>query len=333
MESPEATVGRSILGRTDVNRYQTISLVILGLGLLTLPVWGSSLVFVATYASLWAVFAVGWDLISGHSGYISFGHSLLSGSAAYATALLIRNVNPEMSLAITIPLSILAAVGAGLVFGLPSLRLEGPYFSLVTFVSVLVTLRFVDIFSEYTNGELGIQSIPVFTYDTTVFYYINLGLVFVVATFAIVISRSNVGRVLIAIREREHTVQEAGINTAKFKLWAFTLSAIVMSVGGVFLAHFYGNVSPANSLALENSVLMIAIATVGGMGTILGPVLAAYVLIVIRDIGLRYWTPFGDDMRFIMFWVIILVFIVTSPDGVLKRIWEWLGRLGGGGED
>lgn len=314
-------------GSVTKTRIAVIGLILLGL--VTLPVWGSSYVYVMGYASIWAIFAMGWDIISGHTGYISFGHSLLSGGAAYTTALIFFNIDPNMSMLVTFPVSIIAAVLIGWAFALPSLRLRGPYFSLVTFVGALIGVKLVTIFSGYTNGELGIQAVPVFTYNTTLLYYITLSLMIIIAIVLTTISRSYVGRILIGIRENESGVEEAGINTTKFKLWAFTVSAIVMGIGGATLAHFYGNVAPANSLAVHNSILMIGMAAVGGMGTILAPAGGAYLLIVLRDIVFRSIIPLGPNERFLALWVFIIVLLVAVPEGIFKQLWNKIPDLSG----
>ena len=313
----------------SLNVYQLGVLVVAILGAITVPFWAGGATYVLATASLWAVFAMGWDIISGHTGYISFGHSLLSGSAAYTTALLVYNVDPHLPILVTFPLSVLVAVIVGLIFALPSLRLKGPYFSLVTFVSVLIALKLVNIFSTYTNGELGIQSIPTLTYDNTLLYYETLALAFVVAGVLLYVSRSNVGRILLAIRESEETVEAAGLDTTKFKLWAFTLSSITMGIGGAMLAHFYGTVSPSNALVNSNSIEMIAMAAVGGMGTILGPMCGAYLLVFLRDSVFQNVFDLGPSARFVALWAVVLVLFVVTPDGIFVRGWRYLGSLGG----
>lgn len=180
------------------------------LALLTAPFWSAmlpshlALMQALTIACIWAIFAMGWDIQSGYTGYISFGHSVLSGAAGYTTAMLIYNVDPNMSLWITIPLSIIVTVLIGLVIALPSLRLRGPYFSLITFAAVLVFYRMLRPLSEYTGGETGISR-NIYTYgsDTTILgfelfyyevrYYIALVPMLLVALGLLYISRSNNG--------------------------------------------------------------------------------------------------------------------------------------------
>ncbi|WP_299266444.1 branched-chain amino acid ABC transporter permease [Halorientalis sp.] len=312
---------------TRVNLYQGGVLAVLLVSLVTVPVWAPPWAYLFALANIWAIFAASWDIISGHTNYISFGHSFISGAAAYTTALLTFNVNPDMAIYITFPLSVIVAVVAALVFALPSLRLSGPYFSLLTFVSVLVATKAVFIFSTYTNGEMGISTVSVLTFDTTMLFYYTLVPAVIITGALLYISRSNVGKVLKAIGQNEAAVEAAGLDTTRFKLWGFVYSAIPMGIGGALLAHFYGNVEPIAFLIVDRSIEIIAIAAVGGMGTILGPAGAAYLFLFLRDEVFKAFL--GPNARWVAIWSVVLVLLVLSPQGVLKRLWTFLGNLGG----
>ena len=325
-ESSESVLGR--LFNAEMNTYQ-LALVVVGfVGLVTVPFWSPGWTYVFAFANIWVIFAVSWDIISGHTNYISFGHSFLSGLAAYTTALLTFNVDPNMSMLITFPVSVVVAVVAGLAFALPSLRLSGPYFSLLTFVSVLIATKAVYIFSGYTNGEMGISTVSVLTFDNTEMFYLTLAPALLIAGVLLYISRSNVGLVLKAIGQNEPAVEAAGLDTMKFKLWGFVYSAVPMGIGGALLAHFFGNVEPIAFLIVDRSIEMIAIAAVGGMGTILGPVGGAYLLIFLRDELFRAFL--GPNARWVAVWSVVLILLVTSPQGIFTRLWNRLGRIGEG---
>jgi branched-chain amino acid transport system permease protein len=323
-ESSENVLGRVF--NAEMNSYQMAVLAVGFVGLVTVPLWSPGWTYVFAFANIWVIFAVSWDIISGHTNYISFGHSFLSGLAAYTTALLTFNIDPNMSMLITFPVSVVVAVIAGLLFALPSLRLSGPYFSLLTFVSVLIATKAVYIFSEYTNGEMGISTVSVLTFDNTEMFYYTLVPALLIAGVLLYISRSNVGLVLKAIGQNEPAVEAAGLDTTKFKLWGFVYSAIPMGIGGALLAHFFGNVEPIAFLIVDRSIEMIAIAAVGGMGTILGPVGGAYLLIFLRDELFR--TFLDPNARWVALWSVVLILLVTSPEGLFTRLWRALGRLG-----
>jgi len=320
----------NVLSRTfdvEPNRYQLALLAVGFVGLVTVPFWAPGFTYVFAFANIWVIFAVSWDIISGHTNYISFGHSFISGLAAYTTALLTFNVDPNMAIYITFPVSVVVAVLAGMAFALPSLRLSGPYFSLLTFVSVLIATKAVFIFSEFTNGEMGISSVSVLTFDNTVMFYYTLVPALVIAGLLLYVSRSNVGLVLKAIGQNERAVEAAGLDTTRFKLYGFLYSAVPMGIGGALLAHFFGNVEPIAFLIVDRSIEMIAIAAVGGMGTILGPVGGAYLLIFLRDQLFKAFL--GPNARWVALWAVVLILLVTSPQGIFTRLWEKLGDLGG----
>lgn len=330
-DTTPGSIVETLYGDVDANRYQLGFLVAAFVGLLTVPFWGTQFVYVLAFANIWVIFAASWDIISGHTGYISFGHSFISGLAAYTTALLIFNVDQNMTIYVTFPLSVLVALLAGLFFALPSLRLRGPYFSLLTFVSVLIAFKMVYVFSAYTNGEMGIGGISVLSYNNTELYYLTLIPALLIVAVLLFVSRSNVGTVLLAIRENEPAVSAAGLDTTKFKLWGFVLSAIPMGIGGAMLAHFYGNVEPIGVLIVDRSIEMIAMAAVGGMGTILGPFGGAYLLVFLRDSLFRIFL--GPNARWVALWLTVLILLVYAPEGIFRRLWRFLGDLGGAGDE
>ena len=314
----------------EMNGLQFVLIVGSLIAMLTVPFWGTfGLVRAMTLASIWAIFAMSWDIQSGYTGYISFGHSVLSGAAAYTTAMLIHNVNPEMSMAVTIPVSILASLIVGLLIALPSLRLSGPYFSLITFVAVLIFYRLIPSFSQYTGGETGIQAVDVFTYDPLARYYYMLIPMLVVAVGLTFIARSNIGLILMSIRENEDAVNAAGINATKFKVFSFALSSIPMGIGGVMLVHFYGGVDPTTFIVVDRSIEMIAMAVLGGMSSILGPLGGAFFLIVLRDFILTDIAGLSSPARWTIFWALVLAVLVFARDGLFRKLWHGLERIGG----
>ncbi|QLK25860.1 branched-chain amino acid ABC transporter permease [Natrinema zhouii] len=330
---PGANLFNRFLGTAfgEVTGLQLGALVTALVALGTVPMWAPFLIgnYMRTFtiACIWAIFAMGWDIQSGYTGYISFGHSVLSAAAGYTTALLAVNVGPELSFWITIPVSILAALLLGLLIGLPSLRLSGPYFSLVTFVSVLLFYRLTFGFSGVLGGENGFQAVEVFTWNFTERYYLMLVPMLLIAVVLTYVARSNIGMILVAIRENEHAVSAAGLNPTKFKLWSFTLSSITMGIGGVLLAHFGGNVDPATFVVVDRSIEMIAMAVIGGMSSILGPIGGAFLFVLLRDEILRLW--FGHSTRWIVLWLLVLLVLVFARDGLFRWIWHALGSVRG----
>ena len=299
------------------------------IALLTAGLWAplvsGSLLRTMALASIWGIFAMSWDIQSGYTGYISFGHSVLSAAAAYTTALLLVHVNPELSFWITAPLSVLAALVLGLLIALPTLRLEGPYFSLITFVAVLLFYRLTTAYSEL-GGIPGFSAPDVFTWDPTMRYYYMLVPMLLIALVLTFLARSNLGMILVAIRENESAVSAAGIDPTKFKVWSFVLSSVPMGIGGVLLVGFTGNVDPYTFVIVDNSIEMIAMAVLGGMSSILGPLGGAFLFEFLYHEVLH---GFSTPVRYLFLWTLVLLILVFARDGLFRKIWHRLGAVRG----
>jgi len=281
-------------------------------------------------ACIWAIFAMGWDIQSGFTGYISFGHSVLSGTAAYTVALLLVHVDSSMTYAMMTPIAVFAAMVVGLLIALPSLRLEGPYFSLITFIAVLLAYRLTIAYSGLLGGATGFQNADflVSPADPFMRYYVMLIPMLLIALGLTILARSNLGLVLTAIRENEPAVSAAGINPTKFKLWSFVISSIPMGIGGVLLVGFSPNVNPDTFLVVNNSIEMIAIAVVGGMASILGPMGGAFLFQLVNHTILG---EFFDSaaLRLMFLFVVVVLVLVLARDGLFRMIWHRLGAVRG----
>ncbi len=312
-----------------------------GIGLILLgPFWGDPRALAV--GCIWAIFAMAWDIQSGYTGYISFGHSALSGIAGYTVGMLgfnLEAVNQFVYLGenapvvrIALPLAILAALVLGLAIALISLRLRGPYFSLVTLVTVLLFMRLIRAFSEYTNGENGIAGFrfglaPFHLGDPVVRYYWMAIPMLIVAAILVVISRSNVGLILTGIRENEAAVSAAGISPTKFKIASFVISSIPMGLAGAMLAYFQGSVSQQSHVMVDNSIEMIAMAVIGGMASILGPMFGAISLVYVEETVIH--AMLSPGLRGLALWSLILLIFLVARDGVFRRIWHGLGAVRG----
>lgn len=292
------------------------------------PLLGGGLLRTLALASIWAIFAMSWDIQSGYTGYISFGHSVLSGAAGYTTALLIVHVDPGLSIWVTGSVSVLAALVIGLLVALPTLRLEGPYFSLITFVAVLLFYRLTTAFSSL-GGIPGFGQPDVFTWDPVMRYYYMAIPMLLIALGLTFMARSNLGMILVAIRENESAVSAAGINPTKFKVWSFALSSIPMGIGGVLLVGFTGNVDPDTFVIVDNSIEMIAMAVIGGMSSILGPLGGAFLFEFLNH---QLFHGYSTPVRYLFLWGLVLLVLVFARDGLFRMIWHRLGAVGGESE-
>ncbi len=288
-----------------------------------------------TFATYFAIFVLGWDMLCGYTGQVSFGHSFFVGSAGYTSALL--SLYFHWPIWITIPLGVLASLALGLLISVPALRLRGPYFSLVTLIMPLIAIKFVLIFSSITGGELGKSPIPP-TFPATwsfdlykkAHYFLALGLMASVAVVLIWITNSRIGKILEGIRDNEEAVEAAGINTAKYKILAFGISSFVVGLGGAFYVHYWETVLPQSALSPTLSTEMIVASVLGGMGTIIGPLFGAYAVRLGQE-GLRQLADFEffdkqkhleflKDWSLFIFLALLIVILFAARQGLLPAL-------------
>ncbi len=289
------------------------------------PSW----IITLTRANFFAVFAMSWDILSGYTGQISFGHAFFISAAGYTSALL--NVYLDWPLWATIPLGTLVAVLTGLLVAVPALRLRGPYFALVTLVLPIVAIKLVMIFSNVTGGEYGKYGLTPLTgvRDPIAFmrvnYFYSLALMVLIAVVLLVIARSKIGKVFEAIRENEEAVEAAGINTAKYKILSFIISSFVAGLGGALYVHSWENLIPSTILSLTLSIELIVATVVGGMGTIIGPIVGAYFLKAgqeyIKELaGASPTLAFLAKWDVLIFMVLLILLIFFARRGLIPSL-------------
>ena len=278
---------------------------------------------VMIFANFLALFAMSWDVISGRTGYISFGHPFLIGLAAYTTAILTYHL--DVPLWLTIPAGILAAVIGGTLFFLPALRIRGTYFALVTlaFMELIYELTKV-VAPSVTGGTRGLSGIDPVVRGAVPNYYLSFALVFAVGVALWLLFRTRMGAALSAIRMDEDAVTASGLSTTRLKLFAFMVSALVAGVGGAFYTHYLGSIAPRGLFDINFLFTILVAALLGGSGTVAGPILGAYFLTFL----LEYLRPvLPGPERYFIYGSIALVVYVLEPRGlhrIITRIW---GRL------
>lgn len=263
-------------------------------------------------ASIFAILAASWDLLSGYTGQMNFGHALFFGVGAYSTA--IFNLNAGIPPWGSIPLGGLVAVLAGLIIGIPSLRIRGTYLALTTLAFPIILLGIVYAIPGITGGELGLAGLERLTSSRMGDYYVTVIVMLVLCTIMWKITDSNTGIIFHAIREDEVAVRASGINTTRYKLMAFSLSGFFAGISGGLYAHFMRIAGPS-TLEVSMSFTVVIWAIFGGIVSIYGPVGAVFILFPLLEF-LRFWPEF----RTLMFAVVILFILLYMPDGLLPWI-------------
>jgi branched-chain amino acid transport system permease protein len=258
---------------------------------------------------MWIALAGSWNIISGLTGYVSFGHVAFFGAGAYAGAILVADAGWPWPLAALA--GGLAATLLALLIGFPCLRLKGPYFAIAMLGLNEVLRALVSYFEGVTGGGNGL-SLP--TQDATVPVYYVMGLLAVTVTaMSWLILTSRFGLRLMTIREDEVAAEAMGIDTFHHKLLAFLLSAAGPGVAGALTARDHGYIEPISVFPLAITVTMIVMALFGGKGTVFGPVLGAVVLFVAQEMVWAHY-PYVHPL---LFGAIIIAVVLLMPRGVL----------------
>jgi branched-chain amino acid transport system permease protein len=269
-----------------------------------------------TLTAIFAIFASSWDLLAGFTGQLNLGQALFFGVSAYTAALL--NIHLGLPPWVTVPIGSIAAIGTGLIVGLPALRIRGFYLALVTLTFPIILSGIIYIFPKVTGGELGIYGVDKLSQSSILDYYIIL--VVMVASLAAMFKFTDteskivrIGIIICAIRGDEITARASGINTTNYKLLSFAVSGFFAGIAGGFYAHFMRIAGPS-TLEVLFSFQVILWTIFGGISTIFGAVTGTYILYPLLEIFRLF--PAGEKLRFIFFSILLIVTMLFMPEGI-----------------
>jgi branched-chain amino acid transport system permease protein len=296
--------------------------------------WRTNLVVCALNVML----AIGLDFILGYAGQLNLGHSAFYGIGAYVSTLLVMKLGMPFWLAFLAGTA--AAGAAGMSLSIFAVRLRGHYLAIASLGFAVITHQVLLNWIGLTEGPLGIYGIkpppPIAIPGLPPVSFADPGNMFcLVAGFALLfyilldqLVRSPIGDTLTAIREDEVSASSLGINCAAWKVFAFGIGSLVAGAAGGFYASFVGTLVP-DAFIITESFTVLAMVIVGGMGTLIGPVLGAVLLTLLPEL-LR---GFGD-LRLILYGAAITLAVLFMPGGIAQagRILRsgaawWPGRL------
>jgi len=304
-----------------------------------LPWFGAYPVFVMK-VMCFALFAIAFNLLIGFTGLLSFGHAAFLGGAAYAAghAMKVWGFSPELGLLV----GLLSGAALGFVMGVLAIRRSGIYFSMIT-LALAQMLYFLFLQTPFTGGEDGLQSVPrgsllgiVSLRSDISLYYVVLGIF--VLSFLVVYRtvHSPFGQVLKAIRENEPRAMSLGYDTARFKLLAFVLSAALSGLAGATKTLVLGFATLTDA-HWTMSGLVILMVLVGGMGTMLGPILGAFIIIALENkvgeigmflagvTGIDWFNGLGESVT-VVTGLIFVVCVLAFRRGIVGEFAEWWAR-------
>jgi len=252
-------------------------------------------------------------VMPGYAGLCDLGYAAFFAVGAYTTGILSTYLGINFWL--TIPVAMVFSVIAGIVIGGPTLRLRSDYLAIVTLGFGEIT-RIAARNLEITGGASGLVGIPrpylfgVRLYQINQFYYVFFALVIVAIFVSVRLHKSRFGRALEYIREDEDAAEAMGIDTVRFKLYAYIMGALFGGVAGCFFAVKMTAISPETFLFTQSAMILLAV-VLGGMGKIPGAILGAFFLVlfpeVFRSIG---------ETRMLFFGIVLVLIMIFRPQGL-----------------
>jgi len=288
------------------------------------------------------MFAISWDVASGYTGQLNLGHAAFIAVGGYTTAIL--NITHGVPLLVSIPAAAVLSGLAGLAVGIPALRIRGAYLALVTLVLPSIFYQIVILFDGVFKGSFGFKTQPtslagaregtgaLVTVDssamaTIVDFYISYGVLILVFLVLFAYTRSDSGRILSAIREDEDAVIASGIAPAKHKVFSFVLSAMTAGLAGALFIHSAaGFPHPDQLLADTLSLNIVIVSVLGGLGTIIGPMVGALLFGGLQfvagefDVALPMLEQSLSDVIPVVLFVIGMIVVYYRPEGLVPAL-------------
>jgi branched-chain amino acid transport system permease protein len=282
-----------------------------------------------------AYLASAWNIVCCYTGQLSLGHAALCGIGGYVSTLLFINLG--LSPWVGMLIGALCAMAVGVFVGYPCFRLRGPYFALTTIAFAEILRIWVENTEEFLGIELrGAQGIMVplkgqipwlFQFTSKIpYYYIISVMLLVVMAVTFWMERSRMGFYLKAIRADQDAAEALGINATRYLLSAMALSSFLTALGGSFYAQYFRYINPERNMGLDLSIEVALMGIVGGQGTVLGPVLGAFLLTPAGEISRGFLGGKFMGLHLVIYGLVLVLAVLFLPKGLIQPIRQFLGR-------
>ena len=265
------------------------------------------------------ILAVSLNLITGFTGQFSLGHAAFMSIGAYASAIITTKLG--LPFIVGIIGAALAAAVAGILIGIPTLRLKGDYLAIAT-LGFGEIVRIIGLNNEYIGGAMGLNDIPQYT-NWTWLYFSVVTTIVVISNFV----KSHNGRACMSIREDEIAAEAMGVNTTYYKILVFTIGAFFAGIAGALYANYFYFIKP-DSFGFMKSVDILVIVVFGGMGSITGSIIGAILLSVIS-----LFLQGIPELRMVVYSIILFLIMVYRPQGIMGdkefKLFDRRGALNG----
>jgi ABC-type branched-subunit amino acid transport system ATPase component/ABC-type branched-subunit amino acid transport system permease subunit len=304
-----------------------IALISLAWFVLGLVVANSYYQLMLTLVPIWAVLGLAWNISSGYTGLVSFGHAAFFGLGAYTVTIAL--VRFDLTPWLGIPLGMIVGALAAVVIGYPTFRLRGQYFALAMLAYPLALL-YVFTWLGYQEVSLPRKQQSALWYmqfaDFRVYIGLALGLMAAAMLISLAIERSRFGMSLLAIKQNEPAAEAAGIDTLAWKMRALILSGALAAAAGGLYAVVLLVVTPDSVFGILTSAQALIVTLFGGVGTLWGPVIGAAILVPVSE---TLQAELGDllpGIQGVVFGVAIIAVILLAPEGIFWRLRDRLRR-------
>lgn len=276
-----------------------------------------------------AYMASAWNIVSGYTGQLSLGHSALGGIGGYVSTLLF--INAGLSPWLGMLAGGVCASAVGVLIGWPCFRLRGPYFTLTTIAFAEILRIWTENTEELWGIELrGAQGISVpyrgnglwlLQFDGKVpYYYLIIAMLLLVMAVAWWMERSRMGFYLKGIRADQDAAEALGINSTRYLLSAMALSSFLTALGGSFYAQYFRYINPERNMGLDLSIEIALMGIVGGQGTVLGPVLGAFLLTPAGELSRATLGGRLPGLHLVIYGLVLVLAVLFLPKGLIDPI-------------
>ena len=301
------------------------------------PQWGNAYITAVLNQIGYTVIALqGLNLLTGYTGQISLGQAAFMMVGGYASGLLSIHLN--LPIYLSLPIGALITGIIGLLFGLPSLRVKGFYLAMATLAAQFMIPWFSrqPFLEDYLGGTAGFIRIPPVELfginfgEQSNFVYITLLVMLIMTVLTLNITRTRLGRALVAIRDNDLAAELLGVNLFTYKLRAFFLAALFAGIAGALRAHSERGIGTEFGYQLDTSILLLGMLVIGGLGTNLGPFLGGVFVILLEDFALWLGANLAglfpgqaaqllSSFRPIFFGLVLVLFLIFEPRGMAYR--------------
>ncbi len=277
---------------------------------------------------IFAGLSTAWNIVGGYAGQMSLGHAIFYGIGAYTGVMLVNaGISPWLGMFVGAAIAMIVAIA----ISYPCFRLRGPFFSLAT-IAFLEVFRVLALhFPQLTGGATGLMIPMKFGWEWMVFrdrepgLLIAFGMLTVALGIAWWIRTHRIGYYLVATSERESAAQAAGVNTVKVRLIAVAASAGLTAMFGTFHAMYLAFIDPASVFSLTTSIQIAMFALIGGLGTIIGPLLGAVLLVPLSELARGWLGAQALGLHGFVYGAVLILVVIFLPNGLVGLLSRHLG--------